>query len=307
MKKFFRREVIIGLTAVVAILVLIFGIDYLKGINVFHAANYYYVTYTDVQGLAQSAPVTVNGYKVGLVREIRYEYDNPGHVSVELSLDKELKVPRGSKAVITADLLGTATIALQMAPSGEYHQVGDKLIGENAKGMMDAVSETVMPAMGTILPRIDSLLVAVTTLVTDPALVNSIRRLDVVMANLETSTVSLQRALQTAPGIMGSATLAMNDVKDIAANLRTISSDLTVVTKTLKEAPLDSTLNNLGRISDNLLTLSRQLNNPDSSLGLLMNDPGLYNNINNVAAHIDSILIDLKREPKRYIPKIKVF
>lgn len=307
MKKFFRREVIIGLTAVVAILVLIFGIDYLKGINVFHAANYYYVTYTDVQGLAQSAPVTVNGYKVGLVREIRYEYDNPGHVSVELSLDKELKVPRGSKAVITADLLGTATIALQMAPSSEYHQVGDKLIGENAKGMMDAVGETVMPALGTILPRIDSLLVAVTALATDPALVSSIRRLDVVMANLETSTVTLQRALQTTPAIMGSANLAMNDVKDIAANLRTISSDLTVVTKTLREAPLDSTLNNLGRISDNLLTLSCRLNSQDSSLGLLMNDSALYNNLNNAAAHIDSILIDLKREPKRYIPKIKVF
>lgn len=307
MKKIFSKEAIIGLTAVVAILVLFFGIDYLKGINVFHAANYYYVTYTDVQGLAQSAPVTVNGYKVGLVREIQYEYDNPGHVMVELSLDKALKVPKGTKAVLTSDLLGTATIALEMSDHGDFHDVGDKLIGENAKGMMDAIGETVMPSLATILPRVDSLLAAATELATDPALVNSIRRLDVIMANIETSTVALQRALQPTPGIMNNASLAMTDVRAIASNLQTISTDLTTVSKTLKEMPLDSTLNNINRMSSNLLALSQQLNDPNSSLGLLMHDPALYNNVNSAAAHIDSILIDIKREPKRYIPKIKVF
>lgn len=307
MKKIFRREVIIGLTAVVAILILVFGIDYLKGINIFHPANYYYVTYTNVEGLAQSAPVTVNGYKVGLVREIQYEYDNPGHILVELSLDKSLKVPKGSKAVLTSDLLGTATIALELAPGNDHHEVGDRLIGVNAKGLMDAVNETVMPSVGTILPRIDSLLVNVNSLVGDPALANAIRRLDYVMANVEASTVILQRALKPTPAIVGSAGVAMNDVKSIAANLKAISEDLTTVSHSLREMPLDSTLTNLNAMSDNLLALSKQLNDPNSSLGLLMHDPQLYNNVNNAAAHIDSILIDIKREPKRYIPKIKVF
>ena len=80
MKKFFSREIIIGLSVLLSLLILFFGIDYLKGINVFKAANYYYASFTNVAGLAQSAPVTVNGFKVGLVREINYEYDNPGHV-----------------------------------------------------------------------------------------------------------------------------------------------------------------------------------------------------------------------------------
>ena len=99
----------------------------------------------------------------------------------------------------------------------------------------------------------------------------------------------------------------MTDVRQIAANLNSISSDLTEVAAKLKTMPLDSTMNNINRMSENLLALSNQLNDPNSSLGLLMRDPGLYNNINNTAAHLDSILIDLKRRPKHYIPPIKIF
>ena len=89
MSRIFRKETVIGACTVIAICVLFFGIEYLKGINIFKPANYYYVSYTDVNGLAVSSPVTVNGFKVGLVHEISYEYDNPGHVLVELNLDKK--------------------------------------------------------------------------------------------------------------------------------------------------------------------------------------------------------------------------
>lgn len=303
MKKMLRKELLIGLTVLITLAILFFGIDFLKGINIFHPANYYYVTYTNVEGLTQSAPVTVNGFKVGLVREISYEYDNPGHVRVELSLDKELKVPRGSKAVLTTDMLGTASIELHMAPTDEFHAVGERLLGENSPSMLSKVG----PAIDTLVPRIDSLLQAVTALASDPALTTSIHTLDRVMKNLETSTITLNHTLAPTPAITNNAALAMTDVKDIAANLNRISSDLAVVSNTLKEAPLDSTIRNFEAISVNLLALSKQLNNPNSSLGMLMNDPGLYNNLNAASAHIDSILVDLKRQPKRYIPSIKIF
>ena len=103
-----KKQFAIGLSVILALLVVIFGINYLKGINMFKAANYYTVSYTNVSGLTQSAPVMLNGYKVGIVRSINYEYDNPGHVLVELSLDKELRLPEGTKAVIAVDMLGTA-------------------------------------------------------------------------------------------------------------------------------------------------------------------------------------------------------
>jgi phospholipid/cholesterol/gamma-HCH transport system substrate-binding protein len=84
-----------------------------------------------------SSPVTINGFKVGQVRDINYEYDNPGHVLVELSLDKKLKVPSGSKAIIKSDLLGTASVELQFSTSADSHDVGDKLIGEAMPSMLD--------------------------------------------------------------------------------------------------------------------------------------------------------------------------
>ena len=300
MKTLFRKELMIGLTVLVMLLILFFGIDYLKGINVFHPANYYYATYENVEGLAQSAPVTVNGYKVGLVREIEYEFDNPGHIRVELSLDKQLKVPRGSRAVLTTDMLGTSTIALELASGDSNHEVGDRLIAVRAGGLMEGIT-------GDMMPKIDSLLTAVTALASNPALANSIGSLEKVMSNLETTTTTLTSALRPRPRIVDNASATMTDVRTIAANLNRLSADLADVAAAVKVMPLDSTMNNINEMSRNLLVLSQQLNDPNSSLGLLMNDPSLYHNLNNSAAHIDSLLIDVKRQPKRYIPPIKIF
>lgn len=100
--KRYSKELIIGLSVLIAALVLFFGINYLKGINLFKAANYYYVSYTNVNGLTVSAPVTINGFKVGQVRDITYEYDNPGHILVEISLDKQLRVPEGAGRLLRA-------------------------------------------------------------------------------------------------------------------------------------------------------------------------------------------------------------
>lgn len=301
MKKTFSKELLIGLCVLATLLILFFGIDYLKGINVFKAANYYYASYTDVAGLAQSAPVTVNGYKVGLVREIEYEYDNPGHVKVELSLDRKLKVPTGTEAVLVTDMLGTSSIELKMASGKEYHAVGDKLIGVNSKGLMDNVSNEILPAVGSMVPKIDSLLTAVTALVTDPAMTSSVKRLDNIMANLETSTRQLSAVMASVPNIAGDAKVTMGNVREISQNLTGLSADLSAAAAELKKMPLDSTLNNVYRITANLEYITRQLNSKNSSAGLLLTDPTLYNNLVNATASVDSLLIDIKKNPKRYI------
>ena len=307
MNKLFSREVKIGASVLVALLALVFGINYLKGVNIFKAANYYYASYTNVAGLAQSAPVTLNGYKVGLVRDVAYEYDNPGHVRVELSLDRQLRLPEGTAAAIVPDMLGTSTIELRMGTSPNYIEVGQKLQAIEGSGLMDKVSTELMPTIIQIAPHIDSLVVALTAIAADPALKSSVRRLDVIMANLEKSTTQLDRAMGAMPSIMNNANATMANVKEISANISQVSQALAVLSDDLKKMPLDSTLNHLNNITANLDEATEKLNSSNSSLGLLLNDPGLYNNINNSAAHIDSILIDLKKQPKRYIPSIKIF
>lgn len=307
MKSITSREIKIGAAVLIALVALFFGINFLKGVNIFKAANYYYASYTNVTGLAQSAPVTLNGYKVGLVREIAYEYDNPGHVRVELSLDRKLTLPEGSKAVIVTDMLGTSTVELRPGHSANMLPIGSKLEGVEGSGLMDKVSTELMPTVMQIAPHIDSLVVALTAVAADPALVNAVKRLDVIMANLETSTTQLNRAMAGVPVLMTNANTTMTNVAEISKDLGQVSKALAAVSEDIKSMPLDSTMRNINHITANLDRATAQLNSTNSSLGLLLNSPDLYNNINNSAAHIDSILIDLKRQPKRYIPSIKVF
>ncbi len=294
MKKIFRKEVLIGLIVIIALAILFVGIDFLKGINIFKAANYYVATYENVEGLAVSAPVSVNGYKVGLVREINYEYDNPGHVKVEMSLDKNLKVPRGTQAVIKTDMLGTATIELKMGNGDSFHNVGDELEGVVARGMMDNISNSILPSVGNIMPKIDSLLANINAVVGDPALLAAVKRLDRITENLASTTSRLSQAVAQLPAVT-------NDVKVITGNIAKGSDDLAELTARMRNLPVDSLAADIADITANLKELSAQLNDPESTIGKLTHDPALYNNLNSTISSLDSLFIDIKKNPKRYI------
>lgn len=294
MNKSYKKEVIIGICVILALCFLFLGIDYLKGINIFKPSNYYLVSYTNVKGLAVSAPVNINGFKVGQVRSIQYEYDNPGHVLVELSLDKALKVPVDSKAIIESDMLGTASVTLKMAAGNDYHEVGDHLIGETAAGMMDNVSENLLPSVSQIFPKIDSLLTSLNAVAGDPALLSAIKRLDGISASLDATMRQLNKSVKTLPAVM-------DNVESTTKNLDKLSNDLAELSATLKSLPVDSTFNNINILSNNLAKMSEDLNNPNSTLGLMMHDPALYNNLNSTVSSLDSLFIDIKKNPKRYI------
>lgn len=295
------KEFSIGLSVIIALVVVYFGIEYLKGNNIFKPANYYTATYTNVSGLQQSAPVTINGYKVGLVSEIEYEYDNPGHVKVEMSLDKELRLPQGTKAVIVSDMLGTASIELHMATNKNYHNVGDILIGEQSAGLMGSVTDDILPAVSAIIPKVDSLLTSLNAIASNPAIPNSFSSLESTMDNLKSSSLQLTKVMNTMPSIAGDATQVMGNVKEMTQSLNIIAGDLTTVSGQIKEMPLQATMDNIYQTSQTLKELMQQLNNPNSSIGMLLNDRQLYNNLNNASASLDSLLIDVKKNPKRYI------
>lgn len=300
MKKIFRKEVIIGFWVVVACVILFFGINYLKGINIFKAANYYYATYDEVQGLETSAPVMLNGYKVGLVREIKYDYAHPGNVSVEMSLDKSLKIPVGSQATISSDFLGTASVVLKLSnPEHGYYAVGDTLIGTNQAGLMDALSDGLMPALSSIMPKIDTLMVGLNNIVANPSLKAALDRFDDITFQLNSSMTQLR-------GLLAQLGPVAADVKSITSNVDTITGDLTNVSASLREIPIDSIVAELQATLTNIHALTEQLNNPDSSVGKLLNDPALYDNMNATVNSLDSLFVDIKKNPKRYI-NIKVF
>lgn len=295
MKKIFSKEVIIGFVVLLSLAILFFGIDYLKGINIFKPANFYIVKYDNVTGLNVSAPVKINGFNIGLVREIRYEYDNNGKIVVELSLNKNLKMPEGSRAELITDMLGVSSIELELGKSQNVVPVGGEIPGIKSPGMLDNVNQELMPNIAKILPKIDSILTHIDALVANPALNTSISRLDGITANLEQSTIQLNKIMAK------SVPSTMANVNAVAGNLNNITADLKEVSNTLKNMPLDSTMRNVHETSKNLNHITGQFTKKNSTVGLLLNDRGMYDHLYKTVSNVDSLLIDLKQHPKRYV------
>ena len=294
MKKIFNKEFAIGLSVIVAILILIFGIDYLKGINLFRPANYYVAYYDNVDELTVSSPVLINGYKVGQVREVNFNYKKPGKVEVVMALDKNLQLPEGTVADLGTTLLSGARIELTMGTGSAMIPSGGEVAAGIKGGLMSSVQD-MMPAVTGVLPKVDSLLYNLNLLVADPALTASIQRLDGITDNLLSTTQGLSSTMNRQVPM-----LADNTVK-IIRSLDTIVGNLGQLSYQLKTLPIDATVDNVNQLTANLTQFSRQLNDKNSSLGLLTSDPELYNRITQVSADIDSLLVDIKKNPKRYI------
>ena len=295
MKKIFSKELTIGLVVLISLVVLFVGIEFLKGVNVFKPSNYYVARYTNVMGLAVSAPVTINGFQVGLVREIGYDYNKNGEIIVEFSLDNNIKLPKGTVAAVGADMLGTASIQLLLSQSDEFYTSGDEILSKTQLGIMDALGNSLMPALTELLPKIDSIVSGVNVLVNNPALNTSISRLDKISQNLEQTTTALNKMMSgTVPSTMG-------NVEEISKNLISISGDLKEVSTTLKQMPIDSIMGSVNATAVNLKTATDQLNSNESTIGLLLNDKTLYNHLDTTLGNVDSLLIDLKRNPKKYV------
>ncbi|MDE6291526.1 MAG: MlaD family protein [Muribaculaceae bacterium] len=294
MKKIFNKEFAIGLSVIVAIVILIFGIDFLKGINLFRPAHYYVAYYDNVDELTVSSPVLINGYKVGQVREVNFNYAKPGKVEVVMALDKHLQLPEGSTADLSTTLLSGARIELTMGAGPGMIPSGGEVPSGVKAGLMSSVQD-VIPAFTGILPKVDSLLYNLNVLVADPALSASIQRLDGISANLLSTSQGLNATMNNQV-----PRLANNTVK-LTQSLDTIVGNLGQLSYQLKALPLDATMDNVNQLTSNLSQFSRQLNDKNSTLGLLTSDPELYNRITQVSADIDSLLVDIKKNPKRYI------
>lgn len=294
MKKIFTREILIGLILVISLSILFVGIDFLKGINVFKSANLYYVNFEDVSGLAEASPVTLNGMKVGQVTGMKYDYEHPGKVLVEINLDSSVKITKGTRLSKAVSLLGTGALAIEMAPGTEYVEDGAHLEGVSPKDMMADISTELLPQIIEMMPKINSILAHVDSLAANPALQKTVTRLDAISYNVELLTARLAATSQRLDPMV-------NNVNGLTKDLTAISADLKQLSAELKELPLAETMSNVKETTANLQSFTGKLNGKDSSLGLLLNDRGLYDHIDSTVNSLDSLLIDLKAHPKKYV------
>ena len=289
--KFFTKEVKIALVAIFGIVVLFYGLQFLKGLTVFSNDDDYYVTFSDVSGLAASSPVYANGYKVGVVKAIEYDYTPQGKLVAVLGLDKQMRLPRGSRAEISSDLLGNIKINLVLGPDPiNMIASGDTIPGGEEVGMMSKLGE-MMPTIEAIMPKLDSIMSSLNQLLADPALRNTLHNVEGMTGHLNTTSQQLS-ALSASlnrdvPGMMQKANGVLDNTQQLTANLSTI--DVAAMT-----AKVNQTLANVEQ-------MTQKLNSNEGTLGLLMRDDKLYNNLTSTAASADSLLIDFKAHPKRYI------
>ena len=302
MKSIFNKNVLIAVTVIISLCLLYWGIEYLKGINLFKPANFYYANFEKVEGLNISAPVTINGFKVGLVREINYDYDT-NQISVLMSLNKDLKIPHGSTVSLDKEVLGTATLSINLGHEKENYAVGDRIESVIPGGLMDKVDEDIMPQVARILPKLDSILYNVNALVSNPALHTSVARLDAITADLANSSQQLSGIMAQLNGKMPQI---VTNVDGLTTNLNTTTQHINQLSENLANAPIEATLSDLNATVANLRKVTDQLNDKNSSLGLLLNDKSLYENANSSIMSLDELLKDIKCNPKRYI-NIKVF
>lgn len=289
--KFFTKEVKIAIVAIIGLIVLFYGLNFLKGLSFLSAENIYYIKFKDVSGLAQSSPIYANGYRVGVVKEVLFDYNKPQDVKVAVDIEEKLQIPNGTSAEIVSDMLGNVQVNLLIGDDRSHMlQPGSTLPGEVSEGALGQVKKMI-PTIEKMLPKLDSIMASLNTLMADPAIAHSLHNVEHVTANLTTSTRELNTLMAQLNREVPSMTQRANKLFDNA----------NVVAENLNKVDVEQTMRKVNTTLENVEQFTSQLNSNNGSLGLLMRDQSLYNNLNNTMLSADSLLTNLREHPKRYV------
>jgi len=287
----FTKEIKIATIAVLGIIVLYFGMNFLKGLSLFSDDNKYYIRFNNISGLSASNPIFADGYQVGTVKGINYDYQHNGAIVVTFDVDNNLRIPKGSSAEIVSDLMGNIKMNLLLANNPRARvNPGDTIVGTMNKSIMSQAA-TLVPQFEKILPKVDSIMSSLNTLLADPALAQSLHNVRHITSDLTISTRELNLLLaqlnHDVPGMVGKANGVLDNTNRLTANLAAVD--------------ISSTMNQVNQTLANVKAFTESLNNKNGTLGLLMNDPGLYNNMNSTMGSADSLLRNVREHPKRYV------
>lgn len=309
------NETKVGVLAVVAIALLILGFNFLKGKKIFTNSTTLYASYGNIQGLQKSNPILINGLQVGTVYDIRTD-KNMKSILVEMNITKDVYIPTNSLAIIRNNPISTPSIEIKLGDAATHLKSKDTILTELSGGIFDAVLQKVDPVLFEVKKAVSSLdtLLGNFNTVLDPRAKNnigaSLENLNKITASMVQTTASLQVLLNAQTGALAKT---LNNVESITGNMANSNEKITHVIDNLDKTTtkfsnldVEQSVNKLNAAMTELQATMAKMNSTDGTLGKLINDPALYQNLASTGNKLNLLLDDIRVNPKRYV-SISVF
>jgi phospholipid/cholesterol/gamma-HCH transport system substrate-binding protein len=302
----------LGVLIVVSITILIWGLSYLKGNDVFKKSDDYHVIYSRIEGLSASNDVMLSGYKIGQVKNIQFLPDHSGRLLVTFSIDSSVKLPVNTVAqIVSSDLMGTRVIKINLGSGQEFYANNDTIPGDVESDLKEQVSMQVLPIKNKaeeLLGTLDSAITVLTVIFNEDARKNlseSFENINQTIFNIEKATADLQEVVAS----------NKDNVSKIITNLDTITTtfstsaedfektlqNLSALSDTLAHLPVSPLLQNIFEATEKINVVLAQLERKDNSAGMLLNDTQLYENLNLLTDNMNLLLNDIRVSPERYL------
>jgi phospholipid/cholesterol/gamma-HCH transport system substrate-binding protein len=302
----------LGFLMVFSITALVWGLSYLKGHDFFKPVNYYYTRYQRVDGLQESSHVTVNGFRVGFVKNIRFAGDRSGDLIVTFMIDDQFKIPKNSVAcIVSSDIMGTRSVKLTFTDSGEYFMAGDTIPGDIESDLKEQVSLQVLPLKNKaeeLLSTIDSAITVLTVIFNEDARKNlseSFENINQTINNIEKSSADLKDLISNEKSSMSNLIRNMEDISGTLRNnsdrFSNVIRNLSSFTDTLATLPLTPVVHDMADAVGSMKNLLGRMDSDENSAGLLFRDDELYYNITGLTSGFQNLLTDIRNNPKRYL------
>lgn len=285
-----------GVLATVCVFLLIFGFNFLKGVNIFSPTNSYHGTFCHLHGLEEQAAVYIRGHKVGQVDEITYDFTRDSSFIVDISINKDIALPQGTRMALISDgMLGGMAIELQFPESSSMTNDQSQMIEKGAflnttyvPGLIESLQGEVLAHVDEAVQEVDSLVAALRTQVEGDHIKNSLENVDRISGDLTSVSANLKHMMKT-------------QVPAIVNNADTAISNLNVIVADLRQADLKATVARVDGAVENVNGLVSDVRSQDGTIGQLIYNKSLYNHIDATVISADSLLVDLKAHPKRYV------
>lgn len=294
----FTKEIKVALLGIVALVVLYFGFMFLRGADLFSGTKKFYAVYNNVDGLTASNPVLLNGIQVGSVRDLKLMTDQGNRIKVEIEVQKELQVGDSTIAILTnSDILGSKAIVLQIGNNKTIYKGGEQLTAHFERSITDMLTSKAMPVLSTV----DSTLLRVNRLLDSEAKDN----IQKILANSQASSAAFNMLLRenqrNINDITSNISLLTASLRQTERQINRLASNLTEITDTLKRVEINKLVNNANDAVSELEATVAKLNSNQGSMGKLMNDDAVYNNLSRSTEALNLLLRDIQAYPKRYV------